>query len=347
MQPFLVLLFLFLIAVRGKTGNLRQRKDSQRVRVFLFNIEYGAEAYDLQSIVDQISETNSDVVIINEHLRSNGSDASIDIASRLQWYHTAAPYAAGAVISRWPVQTDSAFSEAHANYKHEDWIKLGGWLSLVKVGGDQNAEESAFRGPPRFYIFVIHLNDVPYQPYQAMGFAYDPCTTSNTALSVNINNIDCHHKISDANDLVNSAWHARGNVINLVLEQSKALAKRKENFIIAGDFNEPSDLDWTSRAVKAGLVPLRAKFKVSKWLRSAGMRDAYRAVHRDEVAEPGYTWYDPTTSDPTKGRADRIDFIYVQDVSSVKVRSCDVRSRGHTLSDHLPVQALVEFDATS
>ncbi len=99
--------------------------------------------------------------------------------------------------------------------------------------------------------------------------------------------------------------------------------------VLTGDFNEPSHLDWTERSAEHGMdrwvdnptgSPLRAKirFAGSSWLARDGLVDAYRSVHRDEVAKPGITWT-PAYPDGTKGRRDygeqvldRIDIVYVK-----------------------------------
>ncbi len=98
--------------------------------------------------------------------------------------------------------------------------------------------------------------------------------------------------------------------------------------VLAGDFNEPSHLDWTERYSKRGAdrwvrnttgVPLRPKvaWAGSQHLAAAGFRDAYRLVFPDEVLRPGNTWT-PVYANGTPGRVnygdqviDRIDRVYI------------------------------------
>jgi len=337
------LLLLFSHICHADVTNLRYKKAPLKLKVMTFNIEYGAVGFNIQSVVDQILAMKVDVAVINEHLRPDDSDASIDIAKSLGWYHTAADFAAGAVISRWFVETDPKFQPPKRN-SNEYWISLGGWISVIRVSDPPEKKNIPLhmRLTP-FNVIVMHLNDVPYQPYQARGIAYDTCTEHNSALSIRPNTTDCATTITDSEDLVNAAWHARGKAVQEVIGITRNLTESNRNVVIAGDFNEPSDLDWTNRAVQAKRVPLRAKFKVSRRLRAAGLKDVYRAVYPDEIKHPGYTWYDSPTGSMAGGSGppERIDFLYVPDY--VLVRDCQVGEKKKNESDHLPVSATLVF----
>ncbi|MEZ5192115.1 MAG: endonuclease/exonuclease/phosphatase family protein [Nocardioides sp.] len=60
--------------------------------------------------------------------------------------------------------------------------------------------------------------------------------------------------------------------------------------LLTGDLNEPSHLDWTAAtaAQHDGIGPVA--WPVSEALVGAGLRDSYREVHPDPVADPGTTW---------------------------------------------------------
>ena len=85
---------------------------------------------------------------------------------------------------------------------------------------------------------------------------------------------------------------------------------------LLGDFNAPSHLDWTPATV--GLRPhIRAAidWPVSRAIEAAGLRDTWREIHPDPVADPGLTWWDdrPPTGGYEPGPDtpnDRIDVIY-------------------------------------
>ncbi|KAH7703873.1 Protein F14F9.5 [Aphelenchoides avenae] len=92
-------------------------------------------------------------------------------------------------------------------------------------------------------------------------------------------------------------------------------ATEKRPLLVFGDFNSPSPLDYTGRTkhLHGGWV-----FKwpaIQMLLDFANLKDSYREVHPDELAEPGVTWStvwkqsgaerDWTVPEPQ----DRIDFI--------------------------------------
>ncbi|HEX7061604.1 MAG TPA: endonuclease/exonuclease/phosphatase family protein [Woeseiaceae bacterium] len=101
-----------------------------------------------------------------------------------------------------------------------------------------------------------------------------------------------------------------------VLDTLAPIAARGVPVFLTGDFNSPSHADWTEAAV--GQVPYRETafgWPVSRAIEAAGLRDSWRTVHPDPVAEPGFTWwaarpriesYNP--SDPRE--RDRIDFVW-------------------------------------
>lgn len=51
-----------------------------------------------------------------------------------------------------------------------------------------------------------------------------------------------------------------------------------------GDFNEPSHLDWTEPAAREGKCPTAVAYPTSVAIAAAGLHDAFRKLHPDEVA---------------------------------------------------------------
>lgn len=85
--------------------------------------------------------------------------------------------------------------------------------------------------------------------------------------------------------------------------------------LIFGDFNEPSYLDWTEDAAKAGIHPLKVEFPTSKKLAEVGFVDALRQLYPNVVEKPAFSWPWAEVDDPTLGSEyhnDRIDFVYVR-----------------------------------
>ena len=80
---------------------------------------------------------------------------------------------------------------------------------------------------------------------------------------------------------------------------------------LTGDFNSPSNLDWTPPTIALHHRPYPFDWPAMGLLRAAGLRDSYREIHPDPVATPGFTW---TAGQPNpyvrpEETPDRIDFI--------------------------------------
>ena len=95
--------------------------------------------------------------------------------------------------------------------------------------------------------------------------------------------------------------------------------ERADLILLAGDFNEPSHLDWTDATCgmwdhNGCVVP----WDCSVRLYDAGFRDVYRLLHPDPATHPGFTYPadNPATAvenltwAPDADERDRIDFIY-------------------------------------
>ena len=81
---------------------------------------------------------------------------------------------------------------------------------------------------------------------------------------------------------------------------------------VFGDFNEPSELDWTDAAVAAGQQPVKVQWPTTHRLSEAGFVDTYRAVHPDPVAKPAYTWTPQGDEADPQDHHDRIDFAFAK-----------------------------------
>lgn len=183
-------------------------------------------------------------------------------------------------------------------------------------------------------MFNTHLAHAPYQPYQLAGIPY-----SNGRF------------IKTAEEAVDEARKARGKQVEqLVSELKPALAGGGPVFV-TGDFNEPSGLDWTARAAKAGRYPVAVEYPSTLAVMQAGMRDAYRTTHPNELTHPGHTWTPTTRPDDPKDRHDRIDFVFFAG-ANVKVKRCDVVGEIKQFadiivqpypSDHRAVVATIEW----
>lgn len=105
-----------------------------------------------------------------------------------------------------------------------------------------------------------------------------------------------------------------------IAEFIKEAAREKADLILlAGDFNEPSHLDWSAATGnlwdhRGCIIP----WDCSVLLYDAGFRDVYRALYPDPVTHPGFTYPSDNakkepkelTWAPEADERDRIDFIY-------------------------------------
>lgn len=186
----------------------------------------------------------------------------------------------------------------------------------------------------KVYAFNIHLTDFPYQPYQLLGIDYGPAPFLKTA-----------------DEAIAAATKARSPALDLVMKDMKQ-AEGADAVFLFGDFNEPSYLDWTEAAVKAGHQPMAVKYPSALRIeQDAGMTDLLRAAYPDEVAKPAFTW--TPTSEPTAkdDHHDRIDYVFGR---SAKLQTLSVSIVGEKNpeadivvtpwpSDHRAVVAKVRF----
>jgi endonuclease/exonuclease/phosphatase family metal-dependent hydrolase len=202
---------------------------------------------------------------------------------------------------------------------HNQSAIISRWpLQLVdKVAGVVRVD-----APTPFHFISVHLTDRAYQPFQAEKIPY--CYDGR-----------CQRALKNPDAIARAAETSRGKDAAMAARAAKRYSKLGP-VVLAGDFNEPSDLDWTPRAVAAGLHPVAVPFPTSRRLREAGLVDAYRRVNPDEVKDPGFTW--PMTDPGYEHRPDRIDFVYA--------RACDRVAGFEVLdspSDHKMVVADIEF----
>jgi endonuclease/exonuclease/phosphatase family metal-dependent hydrolase len=107
--------------------------------------------------------------------------------------------------------------------------------------------------------------------------------------------------------------------IKAFLSKARAWEEKGLPVILAGDFNENSHLDWTEAAKDHfGHYGVAIEWPCTKLLADAGYVDAWRQIHPDPVACPGFTWPAPaagkgsTSWAPKSDERDRIDFVFAK-----------------------------------
>lgn len=161
------------------------------------------------------------------------------------------------------------------------------------------------------YVFNLHLPSNPYQPYQLLSIRPKWYKHWNTPF------------IKTEAEAIVGARKARGGEISSLLRQIRSLPDKEAPVFVVGDFNEPSHLDWTENAAKAGRHPLKVAYPTSQKMAKAGFVDAWRAIYPDEMKKPGFTWSPLTKADDPKDHHDRIDFVYFRgkdiEITDVKI----------------------------
>ena len=205
----------------------------------------------------------------------------------------------------------------------EDLAKLLGWNHDMGKGSNiltrYEIVDSLYKGVKvkldsgrHAYVFNVHLSSHPYQPYQLLKIR--PKWHKHT------NNITF---IKTEAEAIEWAKKARGVEIGKVLRQVKSIPDKDAPIFVVGDFNEPSHLDWTDSAAKAGRHPIKVAYPTSTELAKAGFSDSYRTIYPDEMKNPGLTWSPKYEIDDPTTHPDRIDFVYFKgdglEVSDVKI----------------------------
>lgn len=160
----------------------------------------------------------------------------------------------------------------------------------------------------RVLVMNCHGAFKPYGPYQLNGIEYGGFGTGDPEDPAQVARV------------VEENRKARQQMVDLISEELDAA--ETDLISLSGDFNEPSWLDWTEAAKAAGLSSAVVEWPATRALFEKGLDgDAYRTVHPDPVAFPGFTWSPKPSAKDTK---DRIDLTLYRKSPGIKVKSCRV-----------------------
>lgn len=194
-----------------------------------------------------------------------------------------------------------ALAKALGWYVHDQTAENGAlWANAILSRYPMGAASPNDLGVPvdvngkTVWLFNIHLDDEPYQPYQLLGIEYGPAPF-----------------IATEAEAIRFAPETRGSALGLLLADMEK-AEGAAAVFVTGDFNEPSNHDWTPEAVAAGQHPVAVKWPTTGRLVAEGFIDAYRAVYPDPVAKPAYTWTPRYDEAATDDEPDRMDFVLVR-----------------------------------
>ena len=258
----------------GFVNLLYAQAGEEGVRVMSYNIHRGGVVMlkqPLSQTAKVIQSAKADIVGIQE-TRSPRGDTLEDLAKLLGWNHDMG----SCIVTRYEI-----VEHFKGGKDYKGGIK-------VKIASNKHA-----------YVFNLHLPSHPYQPYQLLGIRpkWHKHTNNITFIKTEAETIDWAQK-------------ARGKDVAKLLKQIKGLPDKNAPVFVVGDFNEPSHLDWTEAAAKAGRHPIKVAYPTSTEMTKAGFSDSYRTIYPDEMKHPGYTWSSFYKFDDPTTHHDRIDFVY-------------------------------------
>ena len=143
------------------------------------------------------------------------------------------------------------------------------------------------------HAYNVHFHYIPYQPYQLARIPYGDFPF-----------------IKTEKEAVHWANEARGDQVLRMLSELKMSLKAGKVCFLTCDFNEPSHQDWTEAVAERGRIPIKVAYPTTLRITGAGMKDGFRAVRKDPIKEPGWTWTPTTKSTDPADRHDRIDFVF-------------------------------------
>jgi LPXTG-motif cell wall-anchored protein len=257
------------------------------LNVLTFNVWHGGTqvADGAQQIADVIQQTDADVTFLPEV-----GQAPQQVAALLGYQHLTATDTG--IVSRYPiVSTDT----------------VGKWWSKAVI--DVNGTEVV--------VYGGHLEYRWYTTYLPRGYGgeihgdWPPGWNTWNKLDAPVTDVEA---ILAANVQSGRPATAADLVADIANEREAGRIA-----VVGGDFNEPPSQDWTAATADLfdhnGVV---IPWQTTQTLLDGGLVDAFRTVHPDPAANPGFTWPSDNTLFPTSSltwapeadERDRIDYIF-------------------------------------
>ncbi|WP_455586990.1 endonuclease/exonuclease/phosphatase family protein [Bacteroides sp.] len=251
------------------------------------NVENGFEA-----IVDAVVQADADVVFFNEVYNAKGKRFVLrmlgELKQRNRMYYGLDGPRGVAVLAKYPI-TDRqvVFPKDKSNG------------SIVRVAFEMNGRT--------FAAYSAHLDYRHYACYLPRGYNGTTWEKMDEPV-VDVDSILRQNRLS----------HREEAIAAFIEAVQKDLASGSL-ILLAGDFNEPSHLDWQENTKNLwehhGVT---VNWDCSSMLYRAGFKDAYRVLHPNPVTHPGFTF--PSDNEqvdikkltwaPDTDERERIDFIY-------------------------------------
>ncbi len=300
---------LILAAMLLSCGCCLANNPPKQLRVFQLNIwqEGTIVPGGYEGIIEEIVDKDPDVVLLSEVRNYQGNDlvqrllASLKVRG-LTFYAESSPASLDvAVLAKYPIE------EQKPLYRPEE--QIGAVLKTkIKVHGKP------------FLFYAVHLDYKDYACYLPRG--YNGATWERM-----------DHSISNVDEIMAANRKSmRDEAIRDIIADSKKESK-EQTIIIAGDFNEPSHLDWTKATQNmfdhnGAIVP----WDCSVMLQEAKFIDAFRKQYPNPVSHPGFTFpaynkdaeFKKLTWAPLADDRDRIDYIYYKPAKQVKLKDIKI-----------------------
>ena len=300
-----ILLAILLVGIGRITFG---QSDDKQLSVFQLNIwqegtmiEHGYDA-----IVQEIADKNADIVMLSE-VRNYQADFVQRLLRSLKErgivYHGISSHASldVALLSKYPITDQQPLYPVDA-----------------QIGSVLKTRITAQNKP--FLFYSVHLDYTNYACYLPRG--YDGVTWEKLP-----------QPISDVDTIIQANRKSKRDeaIRDIIADVQQEAAG--QTIIIAGDFNEPSHLDWTASTKhlfdhRGAVVP----WDCSVLLQEAQFIDAFRQIYPNPVTHPGFTFAafnkDAKLSDlawaPEADDRDRIDYIYYQPADGVYLATIQV-----------------------
>lgn len=303
MRCFFICILLFLLS--GKCGMLRADEPSAAVslKAMQMNLWMGGTNVEgaVGMIADEIIHSGADVVFLNELRNYEGENFILYMVKELNrrgyaFYGKKTPLAVG-VLARYPIEEQQVIYPVNKGEK-------GAILRVLFSVGKRKVA-----------AYAAHLDYRHYACYLPRG--YNGSDWKKMSAPV----------IDEAEILEQNRMSYRDEAIASFLQQVQPDIANGCEILLAGDFNEPSHLDWQVETKDLwehnGAI---VNWDCSRMLYAGGFHDAYRTVYPNPVKNPGFTFpagnkavaVDKLTWAPEADERDRIDFIYYYSSSTLK-----------------------------
>ena len=282
---------------------------STELKVLQFNVwlrATGVGAGGADMVADVIRDTGADVITLSETGSAYGVKLVNDLAKRGYRFHSYGPEKDVGVVSRYPILETSEFNRFSK--------------AVIDVNGTPVA---VYSGHLEYQWYVCYLP----RAYGGGTPAGNP-TSEYGWNKIPTGPITDVPLILDLNEK-----SGRPESIRQFIADAKKEREKGRIVMMAGDFNEPSHLDWNA-ATKSlydhngAVIPWQS----TTLLEQAGYLDSYRVKFPDPVTHPGFTWPSDNPAVPTSrltwapeaDERDRIDYVFYQPDERLQLQAATV-----------------------